>query len=260
MKIYCMSDIHGCLPEFEEALSLVEDYLKEPDTKLCLLGDYIHGGADSYGVLDKIMRLQDQYGTEKVIALMGNHEEHVLSGIATINQMTRTLEEEADEGNEKYIYWIENLPRYYTEGNTVRKRVVEAPQRETRQQELPSYAKVRRVKPNQGMALAMNPGFAVFLGLSVLITLAACVMMLSMQAKVTNQGNTITKLQAEIETLTDDNNAYEARINSSVNLEQIRDVAMNQLGMVYPTDGQVVYYDQTEADYVRQYQDVPEVK
>ena len=60
--------------------------------------------------------------------------------------------------------------------------------------------------------------------------------------------------------MTDDNNAYEARINSSVNLEQIRDVAMNQLGMVYPTDGQVVYYDQTEADYVRQYQDVPEVK
>ena len=118
MKIYCMSDIHGCLPEFEEALSLVEDYLKEPDTKLCLLGDYIHGGADSYGVLDKIMRLQDQYGTEKVIALMGNHEEHVLSGIATINQMTRTLEEEDDEGDEKYIYWIENLPRYYTEGNT----------------------------------------------------------------------------------------------------------------------------------------------
>ncbi len=119
MKIYCMSDIHGCLPEFEEALSLVEDYLKEPDTKLCLLGDYIHGGADSYGVLDKIMRLQDQYGTEKVIALMGNHEEHVLSGIATINQMTRTLEEEDDEGDEKYIYWIENLPRYYTEGNTI---------------------------------------------------------------------------------------------------------------------------------------------
>ena len=149
----------------------------------------------------------------------------------------------------------ENQRSYY-EYYTVRKRVVEAPQRETRQQELPSYAKVRRVKPNQGMALAMNPGFAVFLGLSVLITLAACVMMLSMQAKVTNQG----KLQAEIETLTDDNNAYEARINSSVNLEQIRDVAMNQLGMVYPTDGQVVYYDQTEADYVRQYQDVPEVK
>lgn len=27
MKIYCMSDIHGCLAEFEEALSVVIDQL-----------------------------------------------------------------------------------------------------------------------------------------------------------------------------------------------------------------------------------------
>lgn len=54
-----MSDIHGCLAEFEESLSLVLDHLEEPDTMLCLLGDYIHGGADNYGVLDKIMNLQE---------------------------------------------------------------------------------------------------------------------------------------------------------------------------------------------------------
>lgn len=151
---------------------------------------------------------------------------------------------------------------YYTEGNAVRKRVVEMPYQtpEQEEQELPSYAKVRRVKANQGMALAMNPGFAVFLGFSVLVTLAACVFMISMQAKVTNQGNDISRLQAEIETLIDDNNAYEQRVNSSVNLDQIRETAINQLGMVYPTEGQVVYYEQTEADYVRQYQAIPEVK
>lgn len=151
---------------------------------------------------------------------------------------------------------------YYTEGNAVRRRLVEAPYQATEQEqpELPDYAKVRRVKAKQGMALAMNPGFAVFLGFSVLITLAACVLMISMQAKVTNQGNDISRLQSEIETLTDDNNAYAQRINSSVNLDQIRDRAINQLGMVYPTEGQVVYYDQVEADYVRQYQAVPEVK
>ena len=37
---------------------------------------------------------------------------------------------------------------YYTEGNAVRKRVVEVPQQEPRKQELPSYAKVRKVKAN----------------------------------------------------------------------------------------------------------------
>ena len=74
MKIYCMSDIHGCLAEFEEALSLVMEHLEEPETMICLMGDYIHGGTDNYGVLDKIMNLQYQYGSDKVLALMGNHE------------------------------------------------------------------------------------------------------------------------------------------------------------------------------------------
>ena len=69
MKIYAMSDIHGCLQEFEEALSKVD--LSE-DNKLILLGDYIHG-PNSYGVMDKIMSLQEKYGSDKVIALLGNH-------------------------------------------------------------------------------------------------------------------------------------------------------------------------------------------
>ena len=94
MKIYCMSDIHGCLAEFEEALSLVIDQLDEPDTMLCLLGDYIHGGADNYGVLDLIMSLQDRYGSDRVVALLGNHEEFILLGDSTINHMIKTFDEE----------------------------------------------------------------------------------------------------------------------------------------------------------------------
>ena len=46
MKIYCMSDIHGCLAEFEEALSRIEDRLESEETRLVLLGDYIHGRQD----------------------------------------------------------------------------------------------------------------------------------------------------------------------------------------------------------------------
>lgn len=121
MKIYCMSDIHGCLAEFEEALSMIVEQLEEPDTMLILLGDYIHGGADNYGVLDKIMKLQYEYGSEKVIALMGNHEEFVLFGYSTIDHMVQTDEEEAglEDGDDRYMRWMENLPRYHTEGSTI---------------------------------------------------------------------------------------------------------------------------------------------
>lgn len=151
--------------------------------------------------------------------------------------------------------------KYYTEGTAARKVMqpeYERPQR--RQEEFPDYVKVRKTKPQKGLKIAMNPAFAVFLAFSVFATLVACVMMLSMQAKVTTQSDTISLLQSEIEQMTDENNAYENRLNSNVNLEQIRETAMNQLGMVYPTEGQVVYYELTEADYVRQYQDVPSVK
>ncbi len=148
--------------------------------------------------------------------------------------------------------------QYYTEGTAVRKQVME-PEYERPEQEvyIPAYAKIRKRETQKGLRVAMSPVFAVFLGMVVAATLAACCFMLSMQAKVTNQSDTITILQAELETLEEDNDAYETRINNSLDLEAIRETAINKLGMVYPSEGQVVYYDLTESDYVRQYQDVP---
>lgn len=113
MKLYCMSDIHGCIDSFEESLSMIMDQLKEKDTKLILLGDYIHG-PNSCAVLDRVMELQREYGIDKVIALMGNHEDMVLDGRMPIS-------ENKIEGEKKrqYLIWIKKLPRYYVEGNTI---------------------------------------------------------------------------------------------------------------------------------------------
>lgn len=154
----------------------------------------------------------------------------------------------------------QNYTQYYTSGTAARKLAEPEYSRPERrpEPELPDYARIRKADRRQGLQVAMNPGFAVFLALSVAVTLAACALLLTMQAKVTNQSNAITRLQSELEALRDDNNAYEARLNSSVDLEYIRDVAINQMGMIYPAEGQVVYYDLTESDYVRQYRDVPE--
>ena len=85
MIIYCMSDIHGCLAEFEDALSLVLDDIEQGKAKLVLLGDYIHGGPDNRGVLDRIMRLRERFGSDRIIALLGNHDEWVVNGSSTIS-------------------------------------------------------------------------------------------------------------------------------------------------------------------------------
>lgn len=112
-----MSDIHGCYSAFCDALELVECHLDEPDTKLILLGDYVHGGEDSRGVLRKIISMQREYGTDKVIALLGNHEEFVIDGFSSIESMYADGEEHGDD--DMYIYWMEHRPRYHVEGNTI---------------------------------------------------------------------------------------------------------------------------------------------
>ena len=104
MKFYAMSDIHGCLKELEYALSLID---LSADNKLILLGDYIHG-KDGYGVLDKVISLQVCYGRDKVIALLGNHEDAVLDNICSINDDDIFL-----DTDKKYIDWMKTLPRYY---------------------------------------------------------------------------------------------------------------------------------------------------
>lgn len=118
MRIYCMSDIHGCLPEFEEALSMVLEHLEKEDAKLILLGDYVHGGASDRGVLDMIINLQNKYGKDKVIALMGNHENWILEGISTIDHLIYNIHD-LNENDEKYYRWFETLPKYHVEGNTI---------------------------------------------------------------------------------------------------------------------------------------------
>lgn len=106
-----MSDIHGCYSELLDALEVVD---LSGANKLVLLGDYIHGGGDDGRVLDKIIELQRKYGSDKVIALMGNHEEMALEGFGLRGE---NYDETSDL--ESYFDYLENLSRYYVEGNTI---------------------------------------------------------------------------------------------------------------------------------------------
>lgn len=118
--IYAMSDIHGCLAAFDAALELVD---LSGDNKLLLLGDYVHGGEDNYGVLDRIIALQRRYGTDKVIALRGNHEDMAIEGSWRISEHKSErnwdIDYDEDDRDDKYISWMEDLPCYYAEGSTV---------------------------------------------------------------------------------------------------------------------------------------------
>lgn len=77
-NIYALSDAHGMNEKFDEA---IKDILlvKQPEDKIIILGDNIDRGFGSLEIIQSIMNLQEKYGSDNVIALMGNHEEMFLS-------------------------------------------------------------------------------------------------------------------------------------------------------------------------------------
>lgn len=72
-----ISDIHGELDLFEELLKQV-NYDPNED-QLILLGDYIDRGANSIGVLDKVIQLKEA----GAIVLKGNHEDMMVKAMLT---------------------------------------------------------------------------------------------------------------------------------------------------------------------------------
>ena len=151
--------------------------------------------------------------------------------------------------------------RYYIEGSTVRK-VREVPERIERPRQTPGQKTApkqeKRISKKADKALAFDFRYAMFVMTSVLIVACACLFMLHMESQISEQKNHINSMENELEALEDDNAALKLSLESMYSLDEIYDVATNELGMVYARKGQIVYYESANEDYVKQYQDVPE--
>ena len=91
----------------------------------------------------------------------------------------------------------------------------------------------------------------------LILMIASCVIMLSVQGNMETKEKNIESLQRELESVQAENNAYEDALNNMYSLEEIYKVATGELGMIYSQEGQIVYYESARDDYVTQYKDVP---
>lgn len=159
----------------------------------------------------------------------------------------------------------------YIEGNTVRKlqpepkrRSEETHQELVRRQEQERELKERQrnaraaARRNQERALAMSPGYVLFLAGAMAVMVAVLGSYLYLQSEVSTRMKHVAALENEVLDLKTDNDAEQKRINTSVDLESIRQKAIGELGMVYPTEDQIIYYEMDTNDYMNQYEDIPE--
>lgn len=139
------------------------------------------------------------------------------------------------------------------EGNTVRKiQPSQRPARERRQQ--------RQAQRHQEKSSVqyVNVLYTVFLAAAACMVLWSCVRYLQLQAETTSRVENIAALETRLEELRKENDDNYTRIMTSVDLDYIKDVAINELGMVYAQKDQVILYDGGTRDYVRQSGEIPQ--
>ena len=152
---------------------------------------------------------------------------------------------------------------YYVNGSTVRR--MEAlpvrPARPDRKQiEEQKRRKSRRnaAKRNRARTLYMSKSYVTFLSVCVALVAFSAVSLIQIQSQVTQRMENIAALEGQITNLKADNDARYKEIITSVDLGYIKDVAINQLGMQYATEEQVVYYTVDNDNFMDQYSDIPE--
>lgn len=155
---------------------------------------------------------------------------------------------------------------YYVEGSAVRKLETlpeeYLPKRRRRTAEdrrLQAERKRKReiAQRNQERALRLNLTYTLFLIVSVVVTVAACVVYLSLQNEILQTSEQVASLKSELSTITNENVAMEERINSAIDLSEVYQKAVNEFGMTAITEGQIHYYSNENQDYVKQYRQIP---
>ena len=126
-----------------------------------------------------------------------------------------------------------------------------------RQMEEPRRQLSHETRKNREKARHMSIGYVTFL----MVALVACAFFLvnyiQMQSQLTTKITEVSRMESELNALKLSNDEEYSRITSSVNLEEIKKIAIGELGMVYAQEGQIVYYNNEGSDYVRQFGDIP---
>ncbi len=141
----------------------------------------------------------------------------------------------------------------YVYGNTVRRVDVR-----TAIEEAPRKKVNTAARANRDRAVYMNLGYVTFLVVALLVTGAILIQYIQLQADITHTVKNISKLESRLNDLRLANNEEYSRITSSMDLEEIKRIAITELGMVYASEGQIITYSNEGYDYVEQVADIPE--
>ena len=141
----------------------------------------------------------------------------------------------------------------YVHGSAVRKLDVTREIEQSPKKKLSNTARKNREKAEH-----MSAGYVLFLSLALVATGCILVGYIKLQSDITNSIKNISRLETELNDPRLANDEEYNRITSRVDLEEIRRIAIQELGMQYAKEGQIVTFESENNDYVKQIAAIPE--
>ena len=139
----------------------------------------------------------------------------------------------------------------YVQGNTARRLEV-LPQIEQQHRRVSE-----QTHRNRARARRMNIGYVLFLAVAMVAAGMILTMYLSLQSDITNSIKNISRQEKILNDLRLDNDENYSRITSSINLDEVKRIAIQELGMGYAQEGQIITFNGESSDYVRQTGEIP---
>lgn len=113
-------------------------------------------------------------------------------------------------------------------------------------------------RKNRDKAVYMNFGYVLFLVAAMMVTGMVLINYIQLQSQITSNVEKIASMERSLNNLKLANDEEYSRIVTSVDLEEIKRIAIGELGMTYASQGQIVTFSNEGSDYVRQVADIPE--
>ena len=148
--------------------------------------------------------------------------------------------------NERYRY---DYNTEYADGNTVRR------QRGRQDQEIFREVKGGKKRRRRHMSF----GYMLFLCVAMAAVAIVATGYVSLRMQITNSVNTISTLESQLNERKQENDEKYNKASSDVDLDEIKRIAMEEYGMTYADENQIVTYsDEGGDDYVRQNEEIPQ--
>lgn len=148
---------------------------------------------------------------------------------------------------------------YYVEGTAVR---AARPQLQPEPERRERRHKVRRLHPRYREAertafASLNLPLTLILVAAVSLSVFIGYRYLCLKSSLDTHMSNIKTLETTLDTMRTENDALEKSIDTSVDLNKVYEIATKELGMVRVGRDNIIQYDKTESEYVKQYEDIP---